>query len=71
MTCSDTLLSDGLPTQTAREQAQESVKARIANAQNEPAATPPPRSRYNMTSVRRAPAPMRSRPMAKPAQQRR
>ncbi|CAL5220665.1 g2711 [Coccomyxa viridis] len=54
-----------------RKQAQESVAARIADARNETPAAPLPRSRYNTTSVRRAPALMRGRPMAKPTQQRR
>ena len=59
------------PMQAVRKKAQETVAARIADAQNVTAAAPPPRSRYNTTSIRRAPAPMRSRPMAKPAQHRR
>lgn len=57
--------------QTLRKKAQEAVEARMANAQNATTAAPAPRSRYNTTSVRRAPAAMRSRPMAKPAQTKR
>ena len=56
--------------QAFRKEAQESVAARIAEAKNETPAAPLPRSRYNTTSVRRAPATMRSRPMAKPSYQR-
>ncbi len=67
----DALPNRVLPIQAYRKKAQETVAARIADAQDTTAAVPLPRSRYNTTSVRRAPAPMRSRPTAKPAQHRR
>ena len=51
--------------------AQQSLDARIANAANAPAAAPAMRSHYNTTSVRRAPAPMRGRAVARPTVQRR
>ena len=57
--------------QAFRKKAQETVAARIADAQDTTPAAPLPRSRYNTTSVRRVPAPMRSRPMAKPTQRKR